>query len=101
MASLPAEYRAEPELGLVSGEDGLDIPLRILADAPNYLDAGGVLVCEVGESAQRLEELLPRLPFTWLEFERGGEGVFTMNRDELMAASNDVNSILRSRADVR
>lgn len=101
LAGLPQEYRAEPEMGLVSGADGLELPLRILADAPNYLEQGGVLVCEVGESAPVLQELLPRVPFTWLEFEHGGEGVFTMNRSELQAARPAVIEAMRNRAHVR
>jgi ribosomal protein L3 glutamine methyltransferase len=106
MAELPDEYLAEPELGLVSGADGLDIPLRILAAAADHLTGSGVLVCEVGEAAPALETSLPQVPFTWIEFEQGGDGVFTMHRSELAKAQHDVNSLItsragRSRADVR
>ncbi|NND45875.1 MAG: 50S ribosomal protein L3 N(5)-glutamine methyltransferase, partial [Xanthomonadales bacterium] len=70
--------------GLISPGQGLELPLRILAQAPEHLAPGGQLFCEVGESAGALEHLLPDLPFTWLQFKHGGDGVFTIGRDELM-----------------
>ena len=78
LKELPAEYRAEPGLGLASGQDGLDAVLSILLDAPDFLGEDGVLVCEVGESEERLAAALPRVPFLWLEFEHGGSGVFVL-----------------------
>lgn len=83
--ALPAEYRAEPEAGLVSPGQGLSIPLRILSQAPDFMTEDAVLVCEVGESAAPLIRKLPGLPLTWPEFEHGGEGVFTIGRRELLA----------------
>jgi ribosomal protein L3 glutamine methyltransferase len=100
LAELPAEYLAEPSLGLVSGRDGLDLPLRILRDAPRVMRPGAVLFCEVGESEGALQRALERVPLTWLEFERGGGGVFTMNREELLAARPDVDAVLEQRAHV-
>lgn len=38
----------EPKLALDGGEDGLDYYRRIAADAPKYLNRGGVLIMEVG-----------------------------------------------------
>lgn len=100
MQALPREYREEPELGLASGADGLDAPLQILLDAPRYLCEYGVLVCEVGESDERLDSLLPSVPFTWLEFEHGGSGVFVLDRDELQAAIPAVSAAMELRANV-
>ena len=83
MAALPLEYGHEPALGLRSGPGGLDIVARILAGAREHLRPGGVLVVEVGESAEAVANTWPELPFTWLEFSRGGSGVFLLTAEEL------------------
>jgi ribosomal protein L3 glutamine methyltransferase len=83
MAVLPAEYKHEPALGLYAGKDGLDIVRRILNEAADHLMENGVLVVEVGNSQHALSEHYPEVPFMWLEFEHGGEGVFLLTRDEL------------------
>jgi ribosomal protein L3 glutamine methyltransferase len=78
MASLPAEFRQEPGLGLSGGSDGLDLVRVIIDERGRWLTEDGVLVCEVGMSAAALGRAYPRLPFVWPEFERGGEGVFIL-----------------------
>jgi ribosomal protein L3 glutamine methyltransferase len=85
MQELPPEFRHEPVLGLVAGSDGLDVVRRILAGARRRLRAGGILVCEVGGSAARLVEAYPEIPFTWLDFEHGGDGVFLLSTEQLDA----------------
>ena len=84
LASMPAEYHAEPEIGLGSGEDGLEFTLRLLREASDYLTDDGVLIVEVGNSWVALEEAYPDLPFTWIEFERGGHGVFMLRKTDLL-----------------
>jgi ribosomal protein L3 glutamine methyltransferase len=83
MDALPVEYRHEPDLALRAGHDGLDVARRILAGAAAHLEPWGALFVEVGDSDERLEEAFPRLPFTWLEFEHGGGGVFMLRAAEL------------------
>src|SRR6185369_7318426 len=48
MVKLPPEYQHEPALALASGDDGLDIVRRILAEASQYLTDSGGLLCEIG-----------------------------------------------------
>ena len=83
MASLDPEYRHEPRIGLEAGADGLDCIRRILAGAGKRLRPGGVLVCEVGASRAALERACPDTAFTWLELERGGEGVFLLTEAQV------------------
>ncbi|MCA6953248.1 50S ribosomal protein L3 N(5)-glutamine methyltransferase [Pectobacterium polaris] len=84
MFDLPQEFRFEPELGLAAGNDGLDLVRRILACAPDYLSDDGVLICEVGNSMVHLIDQYPDIPFTWLEFDNGGDGVFMLTHSQLV-----------------
>ncbi|MDO9475956.1 MAG: 50S ribosomal protein L3 N(5)-glutamine methyltransferase [Pseudohongiella sp.] len=86
VAELPAEYRHEPELGLVSDDDGLAIPLQILREAPAFLSEEGMLILELGYSWELLAQRYPDLPVLWLDFESGGEGVFAISREALIRA---------------
>ena len=97
---LPAEYQAEPSGGLVCGEDGLDIVLKILDASPQYMNRRAVLIVEVGESAETLLGLLPSVPFLWLEFSHGGDGVFLLEYDQLIACQSDVRAVLEQRKNV-
>ena len=83
-AALPGEYRHEPKLGLTSGADGLDLCLRLLAEAAEHLTDDGLLIVEVGESEHALAALLPTVPFVWIEFKVGAMGVFALERRELV-----------------
>ena len=77
-ADMPAEYQHEPEIGLACGADGLDLVRRMLAEAADHLTERGVLIVEVGNSQVHVEALYPEVDFTWLDFQRGGHGVFLL-----------------------
>ncbi len=84
MRSLPAEFRAEPELALAGGDDGLDAVREILKDAPRFLAPGGTLVVEVGHNRTAAEVAFPRMPFVWLETASSTDSVFAVKREELV-----------------
>lgn len=93
MSILPEEFKREPELGLAAGDDGLDLVKVILKEAANYLNPEGILVVEVGNSQYALEELLPEVGFYWLEFERGGQGVFLLTYEQLIEYQDDFQKL--------
>ena len=82
--ALPTEYTHEPEMGLGSGVDGLDIVKVILAESASHLNDDGLLICEVGNSQVHLEAQYPDVPFTWIDFENGGHGVFMLTKAQLI-----------------
>lgn len=83
MQGLPAEYHHEPRMALETANNGLEIVERILLNAGDYLSEDGILVVEVGNSEKALEARYPHIPFTWLEFEHGGQGVFLLTQQQL------------------
>lgn len=83
MQTLPNEYRHEPKLALEASNNGLAIVEKILFSAHAYLSDHGILVVEVGNSEEALLQAYPNVPFTWLDFEKGGQGVFLLTREQL------------------
>ena len=83
LAALPPEYRHEPRLALAAGSSGLDSVRIILAEAARYLRPRGLLIVEVGNTERAVRRSWRQLPFVWLEFERGGGGVFLLTREQL------------------
>ena len=88
-ASMPAEFQAEPALALVSGNDGLNFTRNLLKRAAAYLNDGGILVVEVGNSWVALEQAFPGVAFTWPDLENGGHGVFVLNKEQLLSISQE------------
>jgi ribosomal protein L3 glutamine methyltransferase len=84
MATLPPEYRNEPQLALGSGEAGLDHTHTLLKEAPKYLNEGGLLVVEIGHNRDALHDAYPDLPFTWLDTSSGDQFVFLLTKEDLI-----------------
>jgi ribosomal protein L3 glutamine methyltransferase len=96
-AAMPGEYLHEPKLGLTSGEDGLDLCLRMLDEAADYLTEDGLLIVEVGESERALVKLLPQVPFVWIEFKVGAMGVFALERRDLVEHAKAIRAAAQAR----
>ncbi len=80
---LPKEYTHEPVEALEGGRTGLNLVLRILQHVSDYLRPNSILVMEVGVAQSALVEQFPNVPFLWLEFARGGEGIFMLTAEQL------------------
>lgn len=92
--AMSKEFEHEPLMGLAAGKDGLDLVRHMLHEAADYLTENGLLVVEVGNSAQALEDTYPEVPFLWLEFESGGSGIFAISAKELRQHANDFAAAL-------
>ncbi|MXP50861.1 50S ribosomal protein L3 N(5)-glutamine methyltransferase [Pantoea sp. SoEX] len=95
IAHLPNEYHYEPAIGLSAGSNGLNIIRRILAIAQNYLNDNGILICEVGDNMVQIIEQYSDVPFTWLKFDNGGDGVFMITRKQLINAQYHFTSYIK------
>ena len=84
MAALPAEYRAEPELALAGGADGMDFIRRLLREAPAQMSEHAVLVLEIGNEREHFEAAFPRLEVAWLETSAGEDQVLLVTREALL-----------------
>ena len=84
MAALPDEYRAEPELALAGGSDGMDFIRALLRDAPAALSEHGVLVLEIGNEREHFEAAFPALEVVWMETSSGADQVLLVTKDQLL-----------------
>ena len=84
--NLPEEFKHEPEIGLQSGFDGLELTLKMLAQAPDMLNDRGLLFVEIGNSMVHMQEKFPEVPFTWLEMQNGGHGIFVISKEQILDA---------------
>ncbi|CAN7598130.1 50S ribosomal protein L3 N(5)-glutamine methyltransferase [Acidovorax sp. LjRoot117] len=85
MAALPAEYRAEPELALAGGSDGMDFIRQLFAAAPACMSEDAVIVLEIGNERENFEAAFPQLPVFWLDTSAGEDQVLLVTRQALIA----------------
>jgi ribosomal protein L3 glutamine methyltransferase len=85
MAQLPPEYRAEPDLALAGGADGMDFIRTLLRDAPSRLNDDAVLVLEIGNERAHFEAAFPRLEAVWLETSAGEDQVLLLTKEALVS----------------
>jgi len=83
MAELPPEFAAEPAMALAGGGDGLDLVRRLILEAPDHLEVGGGMICEIGEDREILESDFPDLPFLWLDTQESMGEVFWLSAEDL------------------
>lgn len=88
MTDMPQEYLHEPHMALAAGDDGLDLVNRILREAPDYLNEGGIMVLELGYSAAALIEQYPDIDFNWMDTENSTGEVFWVTREQLVEAGS-------------
>jgi ribosomal protein L3 glutamine methyltransferase len=88
MAKLPAEYRAEPELALASGTDGMDFTRALFAalraEPDQFMSEDAVLVLEIGNERANFERAFPDLAVTWLPTSAGDDQLLLVTRDALL-----------------
>jgi ribosomal protein L3 glutamine methyltransferase len=87
MDVLPAEYRAEPELALAGGEDGMDFVRQLFRDAPARMTEHAVLVLEIGNEAGHFMAAFPELEVAWLDTSAGDDQVLLVTRESLLNLS--------------
>ncbi len=83
MSLLPAEYRAEPDLALAGGDDGMDLIRKIIAQAPDYLSERGALLLEIGNEYKNFKKAFPQIPVIWMEVSAGDEQVLLIQAEDL------------------
>ena len=84
MDALPAEYRAEPELALAGGPDGMNFVRQLFRDAPSRMNESAVMVLEIGNEAEHFIAAFPQLEVTWLQTSAGDDQVLLLTRDALL-----------------
>ena len=87
MDALPAEYRAEPELALAGGADGMDFVRQLFKDGPSRMSADAVLVLEIGNEVEHFIAAFPGLEVAWLDTSAGDDQVLLITREALLTLS--------------
>jgi ribosomal protein L3 glutamine methyltransferase len=84
MNALPKEFKAEPELALAGGEDGMDFVRQLFIDLPQHMKPEAILVLEIGNEREHFETAFPSLEAVWLETSAGEDQVLLLTREALL-----------------
>ena len=85
MDVLPDEYRAEPELALAGGMDGMDFVRQLFKDAPSRMGEQAILVLEIGNEIEHFMAAFPELEVAWLNTSAGDDQVLLITREALLS----------------
>ncbi len=88
MSELPAEFKAEPELALAGGHDGMDFIRQMLRDAPAHMREHAMLVLEIGHERNYFEAAFPHLDVVWLSTSAGDDQVLLLTRQAIVEGAN-------------
>jgi len=83
MGELPPEFRAEPEMALAGGADGMDFIRTLLARVSQHLTDDAVLVLEIGNERDFFEAAFPNLEVVWLPTQLHDDAVLLVTRHML------------------
>ena len=84
MATLPAEFKAEPPLALASGTDGMDFIRQVFLTISTHMSENAVLVLEIGNERENFECAFPTLEPLWFETSGGPDQVLLLTRQQLL-----------------
>lgn len=93
MQDLPREYLHEPETALASGQDGLDLTMKILKQISSHMTDTAWLFIEIGNSEVNFTNRFPGLKVQWCELENGGSGIFAINKSQLDKQQNVIEQL--------
>ena len=85
MASLPAEFRAEPAIALHGGDDGMDFIRSLFLTAARHMSENAVLVLEIGNESANFERAFRTLQPLWFETSGGPDQVLLLTRQQLLS----------------
>ena len=83
MAALPPEFRAEPDLALAGGADGMDFIRSLFLVIAAQMNENAVLVLEIGNERENFERAFPLLEPLWFETSAGSDQVLLLTRQQL------------------
>ena len=87
MATLPAEFRAEPGLALSGnmhgGSDGMDFIRSLFLTIAAQMNENAVLVLEIGNERENFIRAFPHLEPLWFETSAGPDQVLLLTREQL------------------